>query len=470
MKTKGKTRRIKMAAWAALMVPFAAIGANVTIRQVNNSEANVCSIERRLYGDSATRNPYPLTFYGAQICDYYEQPEFVLDYYTNLTEHFPTNNANNCGYVAISMLLSYYDTYWNRDIIPDQYNNPDQTVIDSHYDRDYSSPGVNDFYAPVVIDKDAVKPEDDAKDEEKEKYKEILRQAYRPYIDYMLSQPRVDDNLVSLLYFIARGNNRKKDIIWNFYERPEPRLFGDEVLALMNYYLEHVHLSDKIQAHVVDLMSFPTASETKEKRILLRQAAIEKLMEGQPIIYMGDLYGEKPVYDKDGNFFKGDGHIALAYGYDKSADQIIGHMGLKGRNGCSKAGFDGEFGKFDAFIYLDISPELEFTFDNPRFQYHNHDVNAHELSSHVHAHNRAMVEYGDDQYHALQCVCRDVKYEEHTFTVNRYDSLFHTRVCPCGFEKNETHNFRLSGMMLYKCTSCGFSMPAGQFPEPIYNP
>ncbi|MBR6866505.1 MAG: hypothetical protein IKM80_04640, partial [Bacilli bacterium] len=163
-------------------------------------------------------------------------------------------------------------------------------------------------------------------------------------------------------------------------------------------------------------------------------------------------------------------HIALAYGYDKSADQIIGHMGLKGRNGCSKAGFDGEFGKFDAFIYLDISPELEFTFDNPRFQYHNHDVNAHELSSHVHAHNRAMVEYGDDQYHALQCVCRDVKYEEHTFTVNRYDSLFHTRVCPCGFEKNETHNFRLSGMMLYKCTSCGFSMPAGQFPEPIYNP
>ena len=73
---------------------------------------------------------------------------FAAEYFANLTEHFPTNNANNCGYVAAAMLLSYYDTYWNGSIIPNWFNNPMASRVhldDSHY----SSPGVNDFYAPV---------------------------------------------------------------------------------------------------------------------------------------------------------------------------------------------------------------------------------------------------------------------------------------------------------------------------------
>ena len=43
-------------------------------------------------------------------------------YYDNLTRNLGQNYKGSCGYVAIGMLLSYYDTYLNDDIIPEQYD------------------------------------------------------------------------------------------------------------------------------------------------------------------------------------------------------------------------------------------------------------------------------------------------------------------------------------------------------------
>ena len=35
---------------------------------------------------------------------------------TSETQHFiPPNAEGSCGYVAMSMVLSYYDTYWHKD-------------------------------------------------------------------------------------------------------------------------------------------------------------------------------------------------------------------------------------------------------------------------------------------------------------------------------------------------------------------
>ena len=72
-----------------------------------------CDLEPR-YGaeiPSGQPDPTPYTGFGAQTADYFEQPSFVVDYFANLTEHFPTNNSGNCGYTAAAMLLSYYDVY-----------------------------------------------------------------------------------------------------------------------------------------------------------------------------------------------------------------------------------------------------------------------------------------------------------------------------------------------------------------------
>ena len=42
-------------------------------------------------------------------------------YFNNLTECTGSNIGGSCGYVALGMLLSYYDTFYNDDTIPESY-------------------------------------------------------------------------------------------------------------------------------------------------------------------------------------------------------------------------------------------------------------------------------------------------------------------------------------------------------------
>ena len=128
MKNKGKTRRIKMAAWTAFMLPLMGLLSN-DMEIPPEGEVNEVAYHEEEVQYCASG---PTTFfsgYAAMDANYFEQPKFVINYFNNLDLNMPTNNVGNCGYVALTMLLSYYDTYWNGDIIPDIYNNPNQTVI-----------------------------------------------------------------------------------------------------------------------------------------------------------------------------------------------------------------------------------------------------------------------------------------------------------------------------------------------------
>lgn len=59
------------------------------------------------------------TTYNSNINSY---DNFLQSYYDNLTYNLGMNYQGSCGYVAIGMLLSYYDTYLCDDIIDDSYD------------------------------------------------------------------------------------------------------------------------------------------------------------------------------------------------------------------------------------------------------------------------------------------------------------------------------------------------------------
>ena len=47
---------------------------------------------------------------------------YATHYFSNLNTNYGWNLMGSCGYVAIGMLLSYYDTYWDDNIIPEDYD------------------------------------------------------------------------------------------------------------------------------------------------------------------------------------------------------------------------------------------------------------------------------------------------------------------------------------------------------------
>ncbi|MBO4737638.1 MAG: hypothetical protein J5627_04315 [Bacilli bacterium] len=520
MENKGKTRRLRKAILAA-MLPFMAMGASSIAKgqsaHPQNDNEVVC--EERLYAAG------PSTLfagYGAYHAHYYEQPTFVVDYFRNLTENFPTNNCGNCGYTAAAMLLCYYDTYWNANIINDRFNS-DPAKISGPESYDCSSPGIKDFAAHIDDIDESKRPKDGAPEWEWDAYNAYLvDEVYGPYLAKMRGPDHLKDNLMSLLYDMALGNNKSQTVLWHFgIKEPDTSTNAIYITNLLNLYFSEVGLSDLVEAKTVSFSNFAFDNHTpiSMQRRMLRASAVSRLRNGQPIIYGGDLKTDYGHYDKSQGYVLGNGHLAIAYGFDTDCNKIIGHIGWKGKEEYSKMVFDEVFGDFDGFVYLEVSPELEFTHPNERFEAGRY-FSACDLSSHCHADegHRAKISYGDPEYHALQCICGDVeyeahshdemlpydeeyhalkcacgdteyemheygepnpfdeqyhvlncacgdaKYEMHTLTSTPNGCFSHISECPCGYVEEEAHHFRLGGMMQYVCSGCGYTMPAGQMP------
>ena len=497
MDKKAKTRRLKMTAWASFMLPLMAIGGSLAAKPLSYYQTDYGTVSEKEY--CYLSGPSTLyTGYGAQSAHYYEQPNFVNDYFKNLKDNFPTNNCGNCGYTAAAMLLCYYDTYWNRHIIPDRFNSVPSKIRDID-DRDYSSPGVNDFAADIKFDENVKEPGEDATKEEIYAYNcYLLDKVYGPYVYEMLKAEHLNNNLMSYLYYLARGlytNPPVQNPIWDFgIEHPTTSSDGLMIRNLLNLYFDQLNLSPFIEAKLVlhtDFinnlpLSLPLHRERLQKRAL-RNEAISRIREGQPIIYMGDLMTESGYYDKNQTYQSGKGHMAIAYGYDETNNYIIGHIGWKGREEYSQVCLEKDFADFNAFIYLDVKPSLEFTHPNERFLTDQYAVCACNLYSHIHADDdhRAAIYYGDLEYHALQCVCGDVAYEEHEYgdltpydtlnhalkcvcgdvryerhnlTVDSANGLLHTVSCPCGYSHTAMHHYVQRGFNLYECSVCGWEI------------
>ena len=77
-------------------------------------------------------------------------------YFANLKENFPTNTVGSCGYIATEILLSYYDVFYNADIIPEQAygQNMITSVSTNSYDLRYcsNSPGPSESFNQMMID------------------------------------------------------------------------------------------------------------------------------------------------------------------------------------------------------------------------------------------------------------------------------------------------------------------------------
>ena len=311
----------------------------------------------------------PTYYYrGPNLVPYYEQPVFVKDYFRNLETNYPTNNVENCGYVAAAMLLGYYDTYWNPDFIPDQYNNEDLTELDSLEDRTFDCPGVKDIY------------------------EELHDSDYRDYIYRMLA--RQDESFIALLY-----QNAIDIGLLDPENKPTLRTTIQKVAATVNNYIaNNSTLAGKVIMDYMDLSRVEGNTETR-KRNNLRKLAIERLKAGQPIIFGGRSANKV-------------GHICIAYDYIEEGNKIIIHCGWKGEN-CSAEVSWSHLYYFDDFAFLDISPELRTIPYNKRFKVGTKAFSCHDLDSFVH--KEVAVPYEDDEYHAIQCSCGEIKYEKHNF-------------------------------------------------------
>ena len=65
----------------------------------------------------------------------------MVDYFENLTQYSPYNSVGSCGFVSLIQALSYYDTFYNFEIIPEEYNQRNE-LAKTEAEAKLISPGV----------------------------------------------------------------------------------------------------------------------------------------------------------------------------------------------------------------------------------------------------------------------------------------------------------------------------------------
>lgn len=84
-----------------------------------------------------------------------EYDTFLEAYYTNLIDNIGYNLKGSCGYVALGMLLSYYDTYQSDKIISKEYDCPSEyntiKMLEPNMNKRHKSPGI---YSDEIVKAD----------------------------------------------------------------------------------------------------------------------------------------------------------------------------------------------------------------------------------------------------------------------------------------------------------------------------
>lgn len=208
----------------------------------------------------------------------YQNDKYASYYFNNLTENFGNNIKGSCTYIAFAMLLSYYDTYWDDTIIPENYDMITMLSNDK-LDLNAESPGIYTENRSLVWNSMSTA-----------NYYQVVEQYSNAHFHLKLIQM-----------------GKEKFGQYQFENSSSPcGLTYSELADLMNYYLY-----DYMNFNTSEINYISTSSN-------VRQFVIDNIQNGKPVLVrMGS------------NNVSGIGHAFILYDYDESNDELYGHWGWK---------------------------------------------------------------------------------------------------------------------------------------------
>ena len=338
---------------------------------------------------------------------------------TCLEEHFsklnssnngfvPPNVEDSCPYVAMSMLLSFYDAYWDDDFIVE---NLDWDV------------GVFDSSTKNLVKTFSATSE----------RKAWIDWYNSSFVDYELANQgeHLQPYLISLGRFAGYHNN---------IEEHGYKLTTREIFNFLESYLYNVRGFSRDQVEVC----YQTEGLFGGSQAELNQTIINKVSNGYPVIYLGYTYN----FDEEINSLEDllnikIGHAMVAYSVSDNNDDgvyetINLHEGYNSNQYTTVS--DTEYQYSNVAIWLEINEELF----------------PHDCSNN----------YEDVATGSFVCAC-NVYYETHLshthFHHESYNSFDHFGDCICGNISDATpHNYKYYDLTLsthhQKCRGCNYEI------------
>ena len=365
----------------------------------------------------------PETSYSSNISEY---DNFLVSYYDNLTYNFGVNYKNSCGYIAAAMLLSYYDTYWDDTIIPEQY---DITAIG--YETDF----ISERNSPGVLRDVIVLP-----DNPDDKTLETLSAS--DYYSIMESMSNISLHAKLITIGASFG-------WYNFDDDSAPALTSTSITTLI--IRRFLNQTSGMQNDEYSITTrYGASNDVKEHTIRMIQA-------GYPVM----LAIGKPDQDV--------GHVVIAYDCDPDNQVVYCHWGF-GANYTHINPEEYGYTIFKNATIIDFTSEhshsdnygvTTITNNVPNTEYYCYDDCRILTYKDLHSYVNHYEPYISTQ-HKAYCECGEYITQDHNYSYTDITDTHHTATCVCGLneepEEHYIHHYaRNNSLTHYVYCECGES-------------
>lgn len=332
----------------------------------------------------------------------YSDNNYRTAYYNNLQQNYGNNVYGSCGYVALAMLLSYYDTFLSDSIVPEQYDvvstNDNNNFVDKH-----NSPGTM--------------------------YEDLNKSlGYNGYFNELslLSDASLHSKLIMIGNDEGFVNAASGDYLTNLSERK----------TVLETYLNDVLGFTKGSEYKIDYISYETTFRTDSGKV--KDYIISKIKEGYPVL-IGVTNGST-------------GHACIAYDYDDSGN-IYCNMGLrKDRTHITISQVGYSYYKSAMVIDFKLPHNHSNNYVTPDSSYCYCSENAC-IYNHVKKTKKI-----DSSQHTVSCACGISETVAHNTALKKCDLTYHYIYCKdCDYQQKELHRFLLYkvGNVTHEKCVCG---------------
>ena len=326
---------------------------------------------------------------------------FLQHYFYNLRSNFGRNELGTCGYIAAGMLLAYFDTYWDDEIVPERYET--LSNISSLDDYDYNSPGAGEI--PHTISNCG-----------------YSGTSQTELFNHILNDHKSDVLHGALLDCMLRTYNQL-----NFQVAPDGNLYYVSIdpyqaEIIVNEFLDLYSSSSTIYTSVSyeDLLFETDDTHINEVSANARERIVSSVTRNIPVaVYLGST----------ADYF--DRHVAIAYDYDPINDMLYFHNGWQGRD----------------YYISEVSLGLKSSGNSGATRYYYGDLTFFLLDEHVHSYNFIL----DSGVSVCSCQLSD---HQHVLSYELYSGLQHKITCHCSYYSFGNHLYILNGTR-YVCKDCG---------------
>lgn len=361
------------------------------------------------------------------------QQSYMYYYFANLGEHIEENVVGTCGYIALGMLLTYYDTYWDDNLVSNSYmvsdnlaaNNVSNETMLSTY-LSYPSPGFAD--AMPEDDRDEYSVRWDAATTEQ---KPGIWNEYRAEMIQQYAATSLQAALISSMYQTQNGPNLTTGGTTS----------TDREAALEQYFVDQSQREPDFDATKWEIVEkdFDTTwgdnyipedtdndLDFDKNEDYVRHQVISYIRQGYPVM-VGLFY-----YNNTSEGLKSVRHVAIAYDYDTATDTIYVNMG-----------------------YDNVPSNMHKNVNTIDYYENTHFVSYMVLvPKGEHVHSNAYL-FDDAENGACSCALPNHQHGDYV-SYTSVSSTEHRQTCWCGQSELAEHIFVSHSVNQVICTGCGF--------------